>query len=332
MYQIIDCILDEEKKKAYDLVLAHGLFVDAYITQTIMILDHNQMCIATGSIYENVIKMIAIDVKYQGENLTSIILNELILRLNQKGIYKYFIFTTKENKKFFLNLNFKLVIENDDVLLLENNMDTIEDHLVKIKHSLPPMEGSIGTIVMNCNPMTLGHLYLIEEVSKLENHVIIFLVEENKSVFSYEVRERLVKASTKHLNNVYVIPSTKYIISSTTFPTYFLKELSSHSKLHMKLDIMIFNTYFMPIFKINHRYTGTEPYDPLTQLYNQTMKEILKDQWILIDRLQIQNQIVSASFVRKLAKENKYDVLKNYVPEETYQYLISTEGKKLFHT
>lgn len=331
MYQVIDCILESEKRKAFDLVQSNGLSVDQDITETIMILDEDQNCIATGSIYQNVIKMIAVAKNHQGENLTAVIISELILRLNQKGIYKYFIYTTKENKIFFINLNFKVIIETNDVVLLENNINTITETLNHLKKQLPKMEGTIGAIVMNCNPITLGHRYLIEKVSKLEDHVIIFLVMENRSVFPYEIREKLVKESVKDLKNVYVLPSTTYIISQMTFPTYFLKELSLKSKIHMTLDISIFKTYFFPIFNITHRYTGSEPLDPMTDSYNETMRDILKEKWIMIPRLQIKNTFVSASLVRRLASEKKFDELKSYVPDATYQFLISKEGLKLFY-
>ena len=58
--------------------------------------------------------------------------------------------------------------------------------------------------------------------------LLFFLVEENKSVFPFDVRFKLVKQATKHLKNVHVLPSTPYIISRATFPTYFLKETSKN--------------------------------------------------------------------------------------------------------
>lgn len=52
----------------------------------------------------------------------------------------------------------------------------------------------IGSIVMNCNPFTLGHRYLVEEASRQSDLLYIFVVEEDKSDFPFEDRFNMVKA------------------------------------------------------------------------------------------------------------------------------------------
>jgi [citrate (pro-3S)-lyase] ligase len=110
-----------------------------------------------------------------------------------------------------------------------------------------------------------------------------------------------------------------------------MKELNDASYEYMKLDINIFKEYFMDIFQIEKRYVGSEPLDVTTSAYNQTMKEILGDQLIVVDRKMFDSHIISASLVRKLAKEGKFDELKPYVPAVTFDFLISDEGKSLFY-
>jgi len=330
MFHVIDCLLDHEKQQAFNLIKKEGLFIDDKITLTLGFMDGNHM-FATGSLYHNVIKMIAVDTHYRGENLTAYVVSILIQRLLEQGITKYFIFTNPINKHYFMQLNFSLIIENPWVVMLENNVDTIVEHLQRIKKTLPKMRGSIGSIVMNCNPVTNGHMYLIEHACRHEDYVILFLVEENKSVFTFETRLKLLKEATKHLSNLFIVPSTAYIISSATFPTYFLKENTDTNSLYMALDLSIFKNYFMPILGISKRYTGTEPLDPLTQLYNQSMHEILNDAWQSIERIKCDEEVISASYVRKLAKEQNYDKIKTLVPLATYQFLLSKEGKALFN-
>ena len=329
-YRIVDCLTDKEKNDCRTLLASNGLTFEEKVDKTIALYDGEQM-VATGSIYENVIKMIAVEANYQGENLTSIIMFNLISILNQKNISKYFIFTKPESKKYFIDFNFSEIIESEHVVMLENSIDKIEDQLNQIKNNLKLKSGKTSGIVMNCNPVTLGHMYLIERCANESDNVIVFLVEENKSVFPFEIRLNLLKKATKHWNNVHIVPSTKYIISSATFPTYFLKELNQASLEYMKLDISIFNKYFMKIFSLDKRYVGSEPLDPTTSAYNQTMKEILGEKLVEIERVQLDSNIVSASFVRKLAKELKYDELKKYVPNETYKFLKSPQGRKLFY-
>lgn len=330
MYKVIDCLMDDEKQQAFDLIVKEGLFVDHQTTLTLGILDHDRM-IATGSLDGNVIKMIAIDRDYQGENLMSYLVSILISRLQALNINKYFVYTALGHKQTFLNLNFSMIVETDRVCMLENKVDPIDQHLLSIQHQLPLFKGTIGAIVMNCNPVTNGHLYLIETASQLEDHVILFLVEENRSVFPYAIRHQLLKASTAHLKNVTILPSTHYIISQATFPTYFLKEDSLVSKHYMLIDLTIFKTYFMPIFGIQRRYAGTEPKDPMTHAYNMTMRELLGEHFVQVERMTHQTDVVSASFVRQLAKDQQFDALYPLVPKATYDFLISKEGKALFH-
>jgi [citrate (pro-3S)-lyase] ligase len=312
------------------LLILNNLSFDDNVTQTIGIYENDKM-IATGSLDLNVIKMIAVDTSHQGENLTALILTHLMSILNEKGIQKYFLFTTPKNKIFFLSYNFSLIYENDSIVMLENKFNTIIERLTRLKQSLNLVRGTTAAIVMNCNPVTLGHLYLIEKCASQNDNVLIFLVEENKSVFPYEVRFELLKKATKHLNNVHILPSTPYIISTATFPTYFLKETSERSYAYMNLDISIFQKYFVPIFSIDFRYVGSEPLDPATNAYNETMKKILKDKLVVIERLRNKQDVVSASLIRKLAKEKKYDLIKLYTPAVTYKFLKSKKGRALFH-
>jgi len=312
------------------LLTLNHLSFDDNVTQTVGIYD-GEVMVATGSLDSNVIKMIAVDPSHQGENLTALILSHLMSILNDRGIQKYFLFTTQKSKAFFLNYNFSLIYENETIVMLENKFDTIIERLTRLKSTLTLNRGTTAAIVMNCNPVTLGHLYLIEKCSTQNDNVLIFLVEENKSVFPYPVRLELLQKSTKHLKNVHILPSTPYIISTATFPTYFLKETSERSYAYMDLDISIFNKYFIPIFSIDFRYVGSEPLDPATNAYNETMKKILRDKLVIIERLRNKENVVSASLIRKFAVEKKYDMIKLYTPAPTYKFLKSKKGKALFH-
>lgn len=328
-YQMKVCTTLKELESVRLLLESQGLRFEDKVTYTLGFYDQDQL-IATGSLYENVIKMIAVNQDYQGENLTSLVLTALVQKLQQQKIDKYFLFTTPKNKHIFQPYSLSLIIENDEIVLFENDVDTIETKLLSMKktHKLKDMQ--TAAIVMNCNPVTYGHLFLIRKCSQENEQVIIFLVEENKSIFPFNIRYKLLKEATKIFTNVHVIPSTQYIISRATFPTYFLKELNDASQSFMKLDIGIFMKYFMPIFNIDKRYVGDEPLDKTTQAYNETMREMLKDQLVIIKRLEHVGSVISASSVRNMAKHHDYEGLKDFVPKATYKYLISKKGMALF--
>ena len=103
--------------------------------------------------------------------------------------------------------------------------EEIADYIASIKQELPPVDFArkkVGAIVMNCNPFTNGHKYLIETARNKVDVLLIFVLEEDKSYFSYKDRMTMVKLGTADMGNVYVVPSGKFMISALTFPEYFV--------------------------------------------------------------------------------------------------------------
>ena len=220
-----------------------------------------------------------------------------------------------------------VVAQSEKVTLLENKVYSIKSKLKNIAYDYDITSDNIGAIVMNCNPMTLGHLYLIETAAKKCSKVFIFVVQEDKSLFRFKDRISIVKEATKHLDNVEVLPSTDYLISSSTFPTYFLKESDDFLKEYANIDVDIFKNYFMPAFNIKKRFVGTEPTDIVTNTYNQVIKEKLQDQVEIIERKKNGEITISASYVRKILKETgDVEQVKDFVTNATYEFLKSDDG------
>lgn len=189
-----------------------------------------------------------------------------------------------------------------------------------------------GSIVMNCNPFTLGHRYLIEYAASKVDFLYIFVVEENKSFFPFEDRLELVKKGTADIPNVVVLPSGNFIISAVTFPGYFYKDDLKETKIDCSNDLSVFAQYIAPALNIKVRFAGEEPLDPVTKQYNEGMYEILPQygmQFCEIPRKQDDEGVgvISASRVRKLLKEGDYDGLKKLVPQTTFDYLVKRYKK-----
>lgn len=200
--------------------------------------------------------------------------------------------------------------------------------LLEFIQSLKPykMEGRNGSIVMNCNPFTLGHRYLIEYAASRVDTLYIFVVEENKSYFSFEDRITLVRQGTEDLKNVIVLPSGKFIISATTFPGYFYKDNIKDVTIDCSNDLTVFAQYIAPALDIKVRFAGEEPLDPVTNQYNEGMKEILPQYGIEFHPIarkcdQDGSQVISASRVRKYFEDGDLESLKSIVPSTTYRYL-----------
>lgn len=185
-------------------------------------------------------------------------------------------------------------------------------------------EAIIGSIVMNCNPFTLGHRYLIEEAAKKVDFLYVFVVKEDKSYFSYKDRIEMVRQGTKDIENLDILGSGEFVLSFYTFPDYFQKEVKTDMKIDASRDIAIFCEAIAPALNIKIRFAGEEPIDMVTKQYNDTMKELLPNygiQFEEIPRKESEGQAISASMVRKLLKDGEYDKIRKLVPESTYQYL-----------
>lgn len=195
-----------------------------------------------------------------------------------------------------------------------------------IQNCFDSNEGSIGAIVMNCNPFTYGHRYLIETALGQVDYLYIFVVEEDKSVFSFKDRFERVKQGVADLNDrVCVIPSGKYIISKETFAQYFDKEKEISEIQNMEYDIRIFAEVVCKEFEISKRFVGEEPFDIVTKAYNDTMRRILPQyniEFVEIPRKEVNGQIISATTVRKLLQNNELEKLSNLIPDSTKKILF----------
>ncbi len=300
-----------------------GLEIDTNVNCTVLIWEERTL-IATGSRLDNIIKCIAIAPERQGEDIASLLLTALRRDAFEAGSNHLFLYTKPQNEKIFSSLFFYKIAQTDKVLLMENKKDGIKSFVNSLDDE--PPKGKVGAIVMNCNPFTLGHRYLIETASKECDKVYVFVVSEDKSYFSTKDRMAMVKAGTKDISNVKVLPTDYYLISSATFPTYFLKDTDGINEVKCMLDIEVFANHFAPALGITHRYVGTEPECEVTRCYNELLKANLPKKGICVHevpRLKKFDIIVSASDVRKLTDLGDIDYVRELVPRTTFEYMIS---------
>lgn len=206
-----------------------------------------------------------------------------------------------------------------ELYMLRN--DSFEEYIRYIRQF--KLSGRNGAIVMNCNPFTKGHLYLITEAAQKVDNLYIFVVEENRSYFPFEDRYALVKEGTSHLENVCVLKSGKFVISSTTLPGYFEKDQLGDVYLDASNDLLLFLQIAKEL-NISVRFAGHEPLDRFTAQYNLNMRSVLEKYGVdfcEIDRKKAGDEYISASIVREYLKQNKFDEIKKLVPQCTYEYL-----------
>ena len=323
-------------KRILQLLNAEGIKRDRNLDYTCAAYDSDYNIIGTGSCFGNTLRCLAVSHEHRGEGLTNKIISHLIQYQFERGNYHLFIYTKYTTYHLFKDLGFYEIVRiKDQIVFMENKKTGFSDYLNELKknniNNIDHNKKKVAAIVMNANPFTLGHQYLIEKASKENDILHLFIVSEDKSIVPFKVRKQLIKEGTKHLTNIIYHDSGPYIISSSTFPSYFQKDEKDVIESHTNLDIEIF-AKIAKALDINVRYVGEEPTSLVTGIYNQLMIKKLPENGIkcvVVPRMTNKegNEVISASDVRKAIKEGQFEKMKNLVPECTYKFFISEEGK-----
>jgi [citrate (pro-3S)-lyase] ligase len=313
-----------------DFLASHELGYENDIEYACGFEDPDGKLAACGCCAGNILKGFAVDSVLRGNNFMSKIISQLINNRFQNGITHLFVFTKAENMEFFKASGFYPLAVTKMAAMLENKVSGLEHYLGSLKIDVRNSK-NVGTIVMNCNPFTLGHRYLIEYAAGKCDELYIFVVEEDRSIFPFDVRFSLVQKGVSDLHNVKVYPSGPYIISNQTFPTYFLKKNADAVAIQAELDLTLFAERIAKPLNIRTRFVGEEPICVVTQCYNQTMKRVLPKYGVHVEeiprKMGSDGCIISASMVRsKLAQMPPGEWLRQYVPEVTYAYLRSDDA------
>lgn len=263
---------------------------------------------AAASLCGDVVKYFAVDFEHRGGDVSGALLTEIRKHAFQSGISRLYLVTKPENRSLFEGLLFGEVAAAKSSVLMESPPGGIDEFLstARCSKAAPP----VGAIVINANPFTKGHRYLIEKAAAECGFVYVFVLSEDKSAFSAAERLSMVRRGAADLPNAAVLPTGRYLVSSATFPTYFLKDKSKAVQAFCDLDIAVFTSRFVPALGITRRYVGSEPLCPTTAAYNAAMAAALPAagcELITVPRLEIGGVPISASRVRALLGEGKED-------------------------
>lgn len=218
------------------------------------------------------------------------------------------------------------LVERRNEKIQKEYSNKIDQYIQMVKKLCINIENGCGAIVMNANPFTNGHRYLVENALSQVRQLILFVVEEDCSYVPFADRFRLVEQGVADLKNVVVVPSGNYIISSTTFQSYFEKETKTEAVIDAAKDIDIFGKQIAPALGIVKRFVGEEPKDFITKQYNEQMKLRLPRYGIELVEIPRAKEntigdVISASTVRASLKDGKYDLIGKMVPVSTLNYL-----------
>lgn len=347
-------------KKAFaqiDRLLAQeGISRDANLDYTCAMYDDDYNIIGTGSCFGNTLRCFAVSSAHQGEGLLNQIISHLISVQYERGNLHLFLYTKIESALFFGDLGFYEIARVDRTLVfMENRRNGFAQYLEKLKRETAKAgaapgagAGGVAAIVMNANPFTLGHQFLVETAAAACQTLHLFVVSEDASLVPFSVRKRLVREGTAHLPNVILHDSGPYMISNATFPSYFLKDETAVITGHAKLDIEIF-TKIAHALGVTARFVGEEPSSEVTGIYNRIMAEELPKNGIactviprrtVAEAMAMQGAnatktppaapaaggVISASTVRQCLQKEDWQTLRTLVPETTLRYFQSPEA------
>lgn len=288
--------------------------------------------VATGSRVGDTLQGFAVKSTHDGEGLLARLVTELLNEaLAEPSLPNVRVFTKTDTAHTFAALGFAEVMRTPHVTLLEWRR-VFQAHvagLEKLASSLSPVEG-VGAVVMNANPVTRGHMHLVKTAAAECGRLFVFVVEEERSVFPFAARLNMVKAAVSAMadnmadeSKIVVVPGGPYIISSATFPSYFLRD-ESLVAVHAELDLRLFAVQARAM-GIRRRFAGEEPICPATGAYNAAMRRLLPPLGVevtVVPRLEAGGEAVSASRVRALLGAGREDEALALMPEAAHGELL----------
>ena len=325
------------RAKVERFLLANGLrmeALDSYYT----IQNEEGEILAGAGLYADIIKCIAVKADIRSEGLTAPLVSRIMAYASARGITCLKVFTKPENEAVFASLGFHLLARAPKAILMENGRG-LERYCQYLRSQ--PRSGKCGVVVMNANPFTLGHKYLLEQAAKQVDTLFVIPVKEDLSAFPYEERLAMIKAGVP--SGVQVLEGSSYIISAATFPTYFLKDLSDAAQTQMLLDLDLYSRWIAPALDASVRFVGSEPLDVLTNQYNQLIPNAVtiprlqgptagknyflcscsKNQFSPAFAKPTHEDVISASKVRQYLTKGSLLSAAALCPETTWPYLLA---------
>lgn len=327
--------LNSVRRRVEAFLAANGLRLaplDRYVVVTRD--EDGDEILAGGGLDGNVIKCVAVSESARSEGLMNILVSRLIAIAREEGRESVKAFTKPENEGLFKSLGFGLIASSPNAILMENGRGGLPEYRKYLESLARP--GRNGAIVMNANPFTKGHRYLVEQAASLVDNLYVIVVREDRSRFPYAERKAMIDAGCAGLDNVIVCEGSDYAISAATFPTYFLKKLDDATDTQIALDLDLFVNNIAKPLGVTVRFAGSEPEDALTRRYNELMAEILPGtsvavvrqarrpiDFVEIPRLEQKGKPLSATSLRRALDKGGFKEAMEYIPVSSIPYLVA---------
>ena len=311
-----------------ELLRAEGIRRDKNLDYSCGVFDEDGALIAAGSSFKNTLRCLAVSSAHRGEGLMNQVVSHLLEKQTERGNSHVFLYTKTKNDRIFRDLGFHEIARVEgELVFMENRRDGFARYLKGLEKTR--REGKSAAVVMNANPFTLGHRRLIERAAAENDALHLFLLSEEAGPIPFAVRKRLVREGVADLPNLILHDSGPYIISSATFPSYFLRDEDAAILAHAKLDLAVFGKIAAAL-GVTERWAGEEKSSHVTALYNEMMAAELPGMGVAfrtIPRLELRGEIVSASSVRQAIHDGELEKAAFMLPESSLRYFTSAEAE-----
>lgn len=157
------------------LLSQEGIRRDGNLDYICAMFDEEYNVIGTGSCFGSTLRCFAVSSAHQGEGLLNQIITHLIEVQCARGNMHLFLYTKVKSSKFFGDLGFYEIARVEDTLVfMENRRDGFGAYLRDLEKTRT--EGKSAALVMNANPFTLGHQYLVEKAAAACDTLHLFVV------------------------------------------------------------------------------------------------------------------------------------------------------------
>jgi len=316
------------QKQVDALLEREGIRRDRNLDYTCGVYDDDGALIATGSSFGSTLRCFAVSDEHRGEGLLNEVVSHLLERQFARGCSHIFLYTKPESARFFSDLGFSEVARAERAVFMENRRGGFASYCAGLTRTPP---GKTAAIVMNANPFTRGHRYLVEKAAGENDFVHLFVLSEEAGPIPFALRRRLVQDGVADIPNVVLHDSGPYIISSATFPSYFLKDGDDAIRAQAALDVAVFGEIARAL-GVTRRYVGDEPTSRVTSLYNEVMAARLPELGVdctVVPRMETGGRVVSASAVRQAIHDGALDTVADMLPESTYRFFASPEAARV---
>lgn len=313
------------RQRASAFLAGVGLELDPSLDYLAGVYDSDDRLVGCGGLQGHTIKCLALSEELRGQNVASTLVSHLYSLARSTGAPYVTVFTKPSNREMFRSLGFHLIGEAPEAVMMQSSRKGLDDYVAHLR-SLPRGERN-GVIVMNANPLTRGHLYLIEKAaSECDCLTVIPVADNPATLFPYGTRRAILLKACSAFPNVTVAEGSEYAVSASTFPSYFIKRKSDVSLTHVTLDLDIFARHLAPALDASVRFVGSEPIDELTAFYNERMHVQLPPLGVEvkeIERLGCCGEAVSASRVRELIDDGELHEAFSLIAPASFPYVLA---------